>query len=70
MGLMMDAITKASDWIGGWFRTWSSVEFDDFFETEDVDWVGGPLDGLRALWIRPKYCISRLSWKFPFHQFA
>lgn len=47
MGLMVDAIAKASDWLGGWFRTGASTEPDDFFETEDVDWVGGPLDGLR-----------------------
>jgi hypothetical protein len=40
MGLMVDAIAKASDWLGGWFRTGASTEPDDFFETEDVDWVG------------------------------
>ncbi len=70
MGLMLDAIAKASDWLGGWFRTWSSAEFDDTFETEDVDWVGGPLDGFAARWIRPKYGTSLPSWNFPFHLFA
>ncbi|MDX1927438.1 MAG: hypothetical protein SFV81_13030 [Pirellulaceae bacterium] len=50
MKLMFDAFTKAGDWLSGWFRTWSASEStadaDVCFETEDVDWVGGPLDGL------------------------
>ncbi len=47
MGFMIDVFARAGDWLSEWFRSMSTAELDQFTETEDVTWVGGPLDGLR-----------------------
>lgn len=51
MNYVVDVITRASDWFGQWFVSAVPVqatndEYASYLEPVDVQWMGGPLDGL------------------------